>query len=94
MKSCPWNCSGSLSRRGTLTERVSEPLICSALTVLMKSRVFWMRWTSSSSVASVSGQLGTSMPAHVLTPSVTARGILNMTALAAVEAQRLAEARG
>ena len=38
--------------------------------------------------------LGTSMPAHVLTPSVTARGILNMTALAAVEAQRLAEARG
>jgi phosphotransacetylase len=30
----------------------------------------------------------------VLTPSVTARGILNMTALAAVEAQRLAEARG
>ena len=38
--------------------------------------------------------LGTAMPAHVLTPSVTARGILNMTALAAVEAQRLAEARG
>jgi malate dehydrogenase (oxaloacetate-decarboxylating)(NADP+) len=38
--------------------------------------------------------LGTAMPAHVLTPSVTARGILNMTALAVVEAQRLAEARG
>ena len=38
--------------------------------------------------------LGTDLPAHVLTPSVTARGILNMTALAAVEAQRLAEARG
>jgi malate dehydrogenase (oxaloacetate-decarboxylating)(NADP+) len=38
--------------------------------------------------------LGTALPAHVLTPSVTARGILNMTALAAVEAQRLAEARG
>ena len=38
--------------------------------------------------------LGTAMPAHVLTPSVTARGILNMTALATVEAQRLAEARG
>ena len=37
--------------------------------------------------------LGTDLPAHVLTPSVTARGILNMTALAAVEAQRLAEAR-
>ncbi len=38
--------------------------------------------------------LGTDLPAHVLTPSVTARGILNMTALAVVEAQRLAEARG
>ena len=33
--------------------------------------------------------LGTALPAHVLTPSVTARGILNMTALAVVEAQRL-----
>ncbi|MDI1288266.1 MAG: NADP-dependent malic enzyme [Reyranella sp.] len=38
--------------------------------------------------------LGTALPAHVLTPSVTARGILNMTALAVVEAERLAEARG
>lgn len=38
--------------------------------------------------------LGTDLPAHVLTPSVTARGILNMTALAVVEAQRRAEARG
>jgi malate dehydrogenase (oxaloacetate-decarboxylating)(NADP+) len=38
--------------------------------------------------------LGTSAPAHVLTPSVTARGILNMTALSVVEAQRLAEVRG
>ena len=38
--------------------------------------------------------LGAALPAHVLTPSVTARGILNMTALAVVEAQRLAEARG
>ncbi len=37
--------------------------------------------------------LGTALPAHVLTPSVTARGITNMTALAVVEAQRLAEAR-
>src|SRR5262245_40426150 len=36
--------------------------------------------------------LGTAMPAHVLTPSVTARGILNMTALSVVQAQRLAEA--
>jgi malate dehydrogenase (oxaloacetate-decarboxylating)(NADP+) len=31
--------------------------------------------------------MGTSRPAHILTPSVTARGILNMTAIAAVEAQ-------
>ncbi|HYC65517.1 MAG TPA: NADP-dependent malic enzyme [Reyranellaceae bacterium] len=38
--------------------------------------------------------LGTAMPAHVLTPSVTARGILNMAALGVVEAQRLAERRG
>ena len=38
--------------------------------------------------------LGTALPAHVLTSSVTARGILNMTALAVVEAHRLAEARG
>jgi malate dehydrogenase (oxaloacetate-decarboxylating)(NADP+) len=37
--------------------------------------------------------LGTALPAHVLTPSVTARGILNMTALSVVEAQRLAEQR-
>jgi malate dehydrogenase (oxaloacetate-decarboxylating)(NADP+) len=27
------------------------------------------------------------MPAHILTPSVTSRGVVNMTALAAVEAQ-------
>ena len=38
--------------------------------------------------------IGPAKPAHVLTPSVTARGITNMTALAVVEAQRLAEARG
>jgi malate dehydrogenase (oxaloacetate-decarboxylating)(NADP+) len=38
--------------------------------------------------------LGTALPAHVLTPSVTARGILNMTALSVVEAQRLADERG
>jgi malate dehydrogenase (oxaloacetate-decarboxylating)(NADP+) len=31
--------------------------------------------------------IGPSRPAHILTPSVTARGILNMTAIAAVEAQ-------
>ena len=37
--------------------------------------------------------LGTALPAHVLTPSVTARGITNMTALAVVEAQRVAEGR-
>jgi malate dehydrogenase (oxaloacetate-decarboxylating)(NADP+) len=31
--------------------------------------------------------LGTTRPAHILTPSVTARGIVNMAALAAVDAQ-------
>lgn len=31
--------------------------------------------------------IGARRPAHILTPSVTARGILNMTAIAAVEAQ-------
>ena len=34
--------------------------------------------------------IGSSRPAHILTPSVTARGILNMTAVAAVEAQERA----
>jgi malate dehydrogenase (oxaloacetate-decarboxylating)(NADP+) len=34
--------------------------------------------------------LGTNKPAHILTPSVTTRGIMNMTALAAVEAGILA----
>jgi malate dehydrogenase (oxaloacetate-decarboxylating)(NADP+) len=34
--------------------------------------------------------MGPSRPAHILTPSVTARGILNMTAVAAVEAQERA----
>ncbi|MFK8251670.1 NADP-dependent malic enzyme [Ancylobacter terrae] len=33
--------------------------------------------------------LGTAKPAHILTPSVTARGVVNMTALAVVEAQCL-----
>ncbi len=32
--------------------------------------------------------IGPAKPAHVLTPSVTARGIVNMTAIAAVEAAR------
>jgi malate dehydrogenase (oxaloacetate-decarboxylating)(NADP+) len=31
--------------------------------------------------------IGPARPAHILTRSVTARGILNMTAVAAVEAQ-------
>jgi len=35
--------------------------------------------------------LGAARPAHILTPSVTARGVVNMTALAVVEAQRMAE---
>ncbi len=34
--------------------------------------------------------IGPARPAHILTPSVTARGILNMTAVAAVEAQERA----
>jgi malate dehydrogenase (oxaloacetate-decarboxylating)(NADP+) len=34
--------------------------------------------------------IGPARPAHILTPSVTARGILNMTAVAAVEAQEAA----
>lgn len=34
--------------------------------------------------------LGAARPAHVLTPSVTARGVVNMTALSVVEAQRMA----
>ena len=37
--------------------------------------------------------IGPARPAHILTPSVTARGVLNMTAVAAVEAQERA-ARG
>ncbi|MCO6390323.1 NADP-dependent malic enzyme [Aliihoeflea aestuarii] len=37
--------------------------------------------------------LGTALPAHILTPSVTSRGVVNMTALAVVEAaQNAAEA--
>jgi malate dehydrogenase (oxaloacetate-decarboxylating)(NADP+) len=36
--------------------------------------------------------LGTDMPAHILTPSVTSRGIVNMTALAVVEAAHKAQA--
>ncbi|MEM8877931.1 MAG: NADP-dependent malic enzyme [Pseudomonadota bacterium] len=34
--------------------------------------------------------LGAAKPAHILTPSVTARGVVNMTALACVEAQQQA----
>jgi malate dehydrogenase (oxaloacetate-decarboxylating)(NADP+) len=34
--------------------------------------------------------LGAARPAHILTPSVTSRGVVNMTALAAVEAAQLA----
>lgn len=35
--------------------------------------------------------LGTGCPAHILTPSVTSRGVVNMTALAVVEASRKKE---
>lgn len=31
--------------------------------------------------------IGPALPAHILTPSVTARGVVNMTAVAVVEAQ-------
>src|SRR3981189_4001666 len=34
--------------------------------------------------------IGSSRPAHILTPSVTARGVLNMTAVAPVEARERA----
>jgi malate dehydrogenase (oxaloacetate-decarboxylating)(NADP+) len=37
--------------------------------------------------------VGAARPAHILTPSVTARGVINMTAVAVVEAQGAAEAR-
>jgi malate dehydrogenase (oxaloacetate-decarboxylating)(NADP+) len=36
--------------------------------------------------------IGPAQPAHILTPSVTARGIVNLTAVAVVEAQALEEA--
>ena len=34
--------------------------------------------------------IGAARPAHILTPSVTARGVVNMTAVAVVEAQEAA----
>jgi malate dehydrogenase (oxaloacetate-decarboxylating)(NADP+) len=34
--------------------------------------------------------LGLSRPVHVMVPSVTARGIVNMTAVAVAQAERLA----
>lgn len=36
--------------------------------------------------------LGTACPAHILTPSVTSRGVVNMTALAVVEASQMSSA--
>jgi malate dehydrogenase (oxaloacetate-decarboxylating)(NADP+) len=36
--------------------------------------------------------IGTDKPAHILTPSVTSRGIVNMTALSVVEAEHKAQA--
>jgi malate dehydrogenase (oxaloacetate-decarboxylating)(NADP+) len=36
--------------------------------------------------------VGAAKPAHILTPSVTARGVVNMTALSVVEAQRFSSA--
>ncbi len=43
--------------------------------------------TSSASIGPI--LLGTSKPVHILTPSATARGVVNMTALAVTEAQDL-----
>ncbi len=37
--------------------------------------------------------LGGALPAHILTPSVTSRGVVNMSALAVVEAQAMADMR-
>jgi malate dehydrogenase (oxaloacetate-decarboxylating)(NADP+) len=37
--------------------------------------------------------LGAALPAHILTPSVTARGVVNMTAVAVVDAQDLEASR-
>ena len=37
--------------------------------------------------------MGAARPAHILTPSTTALGVVNMTAVAAVEAQQRAEAQ-
>ncbi len=36
--------------------------------------------------------LGTAKPAHILTPSVTSRGVVNMTALSVVEAAQREDA--
>jgi malate dehydrogenase (oxaloacetate-decarboxylating)(NADP+) len=38
--------------------------------------------------------MGAALPAHILTPSATVRNIINMTALAAVDAQMIAHQRG
>jgi malate dehydrogenase (oxaloacetate-decarboxylating)(NADP+) len=35
--------------------------------------------------------IGAARPAHILTPSTTARGVVNMTAVAALEAQQMQE---
>ena len=35
-------------------------------------------------------KLGAALPAHILTPSVTVRGLVNMTAVAVHDAQRSA----
>ena len=38
--------------------------------------------------------LGAALPAHIVTPSITARGLLNMTALCVVDAQAHAARSG
>jgi hypothetical protein len=37
--------------------------------------------------------LGTAFPAHIATSTTTARGVVNMTAIASVQAQAIREAR-
>src|SRR6202163_3887832 len=37
--------------------------------------------------------IGAAQPAHILSPSVTARGVVNMTAVAVVEAQQASESQ-
>ena len=65
------------------------PFVVIAL-LLVCGFVYWVL----ASQAGTSWALRTALPAHILTPSVTSRGVVNMTALAAVEAQGRMESAG